>query len=825
MNSTYYIDPELFTVSPMADIGAVMQVSEASFLYMTISNTTYVWRNIMFQLCMISLNMLQLEIFQCFNGGLLRFRWFHSENIKYMRITSLIIHIICGWSSYLQGLAFPYEEGSIFAKWSPIGAAVYSVIICGIGLSQNMLILIRFAETFLFERIVNQFRKRAGSAGAGSNSQSGRTGLVSSSNVKTTGMSAGGGSPTTASSPTPFFRPVVAHWHIPGLHPPNVCNCQQRPIRRGQMVTPGGFAQVARLYRETASSLSAQAQVELAHWAHQLQVSREDILASASTSGEDPLALLDGFDLLTHASVGGMHASSAMPSMYSGGADPIPHAVHIGNQPDASRDVVWDETHEADTDIGTFEILSTDFAPPPKDTVRCEPVSSLLWAEWFDLPVAGEAAASTPPIPSHPMPASSLGRLRIHKDSVRCEAWKFLYGIYSWESTLAERKSTLAAKRQKYEDLKALWMHRLDTPNDSKASIKITENDDLLENIARIGRILALRCNIYLVCSATNFCYPSALSAYLYTEKDVIRTDRTHNFYAYTETGSNSSPSKSDTHSHIPRDKESALGDSRNLYPGGEILLGNLKKLSNLLTTYVTIPENDGIGFVQGMADLASPFLVVMQGNEADAFWCFVTLMESMKSNFTKEGTGMRSNLNTMELLLRVMDPGLHIHLKVIGALSMIFCFRWFLVLFKREFEFKDVLRLWEVCASNRYTYNNLQLFVSMAILDEHRDVIVRHLLTFDEILKYVNDVSMNIRLDKLLIRTEQLFQRFTRIAMSRGCISENDMDSSEGAPGQDDLGPLRVPVQSILERLVIQSETPNSFLSNSPVSCYDSPF
>ncbi|KAH9269677.1 hypothetical protein BASA83_008338 [Batrachochytrium salamandrivorans] len=540
-----------------------------------------------------------------------------------------------------------------------------------------------------------------------------------------------------------------------------------------------GFAQVARLYRETASSLSAQAvhptsppsstraqlsfgstpcrhrptysfessRVELAHWAHQLQVSREDILASASTSGEDPLALLDGFDLLTHASVGGMHASSAMPSMYSGGADPIPHAVHIGNQPDASRDVVWDETHEADTDIGTFEILSTDFAPPPKDTVRCEPVSSLLWAEWFDLPVAGEAAASTPPIPSHPMPASSLGRLRIPQLAVRDAIF---HGI--------------------------------------------TENDDLLENIARI-------------------------------EKDVIRTDRTHNFYAYTETGSNSSPSKSDTHSHIPRDKESALGDSRNLYPGGEILLGNLKKLSNLLTTYVTIPENDGIGFVQGMADLASPFLVVMQGNEADAFWCFVTLMESMKSNFTKEGTGMRSNLNTMELLLRVMDPGLHIHLKVIGALSMIFCFRWFLVLFKREFEFKDVLRLWEVCASNRYTYNNLQLFVSMAILDEHRDVIVRHLLTFDEILKYVNDVSMNIRLDKLLIRTEQLFQRFTRIAMSRGCISENDMDSSEGAPGQDDLGPLRVPVQSILERLVIQSETPNSFLSNSPVSCYDSPF
>ena len=37
-------------------------------------------------------------------------------------------------------------------------------------------------------------------------------------------------------------------------------------------------------------------------------------------------------------------------------------------------------------------------------------------------------------------------------------------------------------------------------------------------------------------------------------------------------------------------------------------------------------------GYVQGMSDLLSPILVVME-NEVDAFWCFAGLMERMVSN------------------------------------------------------------------------------------------------------------------------------------------------------------------------------------------------
>ena len=59
----------------------------------------------------------------------------------------------------------------------------------------------------------------------------------------------------------------------------------------------------------------------------------------------------------------------------------------------------------------------------------------------------------------------------------------------------------------------------------------------------------------------------------------------------------------------------------------------------------------------------------------------------------------------------------------------------WILISFKREFPFEDVLRLWEVLWTDYYT-NGMVLFVALAVLESHRDVILRYLVEFDEILK-----------------------------------------------------------------------------------------
>jgi hypothetical protein len=62
----------------------------------------------------------------------------------------------------------------------------------------------------------------------------------------------------------------------------------------------------------------------------------------------------------------------------------------------------------------------------------------------------------------------------------------------------------------------------------------------------------------------------------------------------------------------------------------------------------------------------------------------------------------------------------------------------WILISFKREFPFEDVLRLWEVLWTDYYT-NGMVLFVALAVLESHRDVILRYLVEFDEILKVLS--------------------------------------------------------------------------------------
>jgi hypothetical protein len=84
------------------------------------------------------------------------------------------------------------------------------------------------------------------------------------------------------------------------------------------------------------------------------------------------------------------------------------------------------------------------------------------------------------------------------------------------------------------------------------------------------------------------------------------------------------------------------------------------------------------------------------------------------------------------------------------------------LVWYKREFQWLDVLRLWEGLWTD-YLSANFHLFIAVAILEKHREVIMEHLRGFDEVLKYVNELSNTIDLPSTLVRAEALFRRFQR--------------------------------------------------------------
>lgn len=263
-------------------------------------------------------------------------------------------------------------------------------------------------------------------------------------------------------------------------------------------------------------------------------------------------------------------------------------------------------------------------------------------------------------------------------------------------------------------------------------------------------------------------------------EKDVHRTDRTISFFA-SETLPN------------PSGDFTGVGSNENLELLKDILLtynvwaakeptSVIKKPATPETSSddsssssPSTPQETNLleGYVQGMSDLLAPVFAVM-GDEVMGFWAFVGLMEKTKKNFYRDQVGMQSQLETLGKLIQTLDPKLYKHLgksillyacffcvvpeygewyaetviciiifclfrnfllEKCEALNLFFCFRWLLIWFKREFEWVDIMRLWEVLFSDHLS-TQFHLFVAMAILDKHRDVMMDHLQGFDEILK-----------------------------------------------------------------------------------------
>lgn len=159
----------------------------------------------------------------------------------------------------------------------------------------------------------------------------------------------------------------------------------------------------------------------------------------------------------------------------------------------------------------------------------------------------------------------------------------------------------------------------------------------------------------------------------------------------------------------------------------------------------------------------------------------------------------MRAQLLTLDHLVQLMDPQLYLHLQSADSTNFFFFFRMLLVWYKREFEWGDILRLWETLWTNYYS-GSFHLFIALAILEKHRDVIMDHLKHFDEVLKYstflyiarkdlkltyliVNELSNTMELIPILTRAESLFRRFERVVQAVDKKNNFPMPSGGGTP------------------------------------------
>ncbi|ORX87547.1 RabGAP/TBC [Anaeromyces robustus] len=313
------------------------------------------------------------------------------------------------------------------------------------------------------------------------------------------------------------------------------------------------------------------------------------------------------------------------------------------------------------------------------------------------------------------------------ENDIRMDAWKYLLNIFPWDSTEEKRKEINLTLKQSYDSLKEQWKKILENGPSSPVE---NESEESPQN-ANAGDE-----------RFESDIYKRIMDRKYRIEKDVLRTDRT--IPMYSNSSDNLSSDKPVIYENIETDTSEAGWNS------------NLELLRDILVTY-TFLENDN-GYVQGMSDLLAPILGVFR-SESDTFWCFNEFMEKYKNNFHRNQEEMKNQLSLLLDLIRLLDIELYEHFEKLNCLHLFFCFRWLLVIFKREFDFYDCMRVWETMWAQKKS-DYYQLFIAVAILKENKAQLFG-LESFDDTLKYINNLSTHIKVEPILGEAESLYKKF----------------------------------------------------------------
>ncbi|PVU98734.1 hypothetical protein BB559_001330 [Furculomyces boomerangus] len=316
---------------------------------------------------------------------------------------------------------------------------------------------------------------------------------------------------------------------------------------------------------------------------------------------------------------------------------------------------IWEELAAEFGELGDYDIINSESSiNMPKPLRTQKPLSAEKWLQFFYKDNKLDPEEKLQCDKKEILKAIFAGGVDV---DIRPVVWKYLLGVYPWDSTNETRKKIDKEISDRYYTFKTEWL----------SNKVLVESTDFIEQKSRI-------------------------------EKDVLRTDRNIATFATDEMGGTD---------------EMNLGT--NGLPGSNASLEHLKDI--LLTYHYTDsttdgPDNKKLGYVQGMSDLLSPIYVVIQ-DEAASYACFDNYMKRMRRNFLRDQSGMTEQLSLLTEIIKVFNYPLYAHLERAHS-SNLFC-----------------------CFSN---------------------VIMDHLMRFDEILKYVNGLSDNISLNVALKDAEVLF-------------------------------------------------------------------
>lgn len=205
-------------------------------------------------------------------------------------------------------------------------------------------------------------------------------------------------------------------------------------------------------------------------------------------------------------------------------------------------------------------------------------------------------------------------------------------------------------------------------------------------------------------------------------------------------------------------DKDVVRTDRNNQFFRGEDN-PNVESMRRILLNYAVY--NPAIGYSQGMSDLVAPILAEVL-DESDTFWCFVGLMQNTIFVSSPRDEDMERQLLYLRELLRLTHQRFYQHLVSLGedGLQMLFCHRWLLLCFKREFPEAEALRIWEACWAH-YQTDYFHLFICVAIVAIYGDDVIEQQLATDQMLLHFGNLAMHMNGELVLRKARSLLYQF----------------------------------------------------------------
>ncbi|BFZ14248.1 hypothetical protein BsWGS_17287 [Bradybaena similaris] len=407
-------------------------------------------------------------------------------------------------------------------------------------------------------------------------------------------------------------------------------------------------------------------------------------------------------------------------------------------------------------------------------------------------------------------------------ENIRKEVWSFLFGLYPCNSTTREREAMLIDNAVRYHEMKARWKTMLvlsSLPSSSPLEQGLYARYQLPEDPCPISpditnrsvsedvfseRMKAATCFNHLDrIDFTSLGYPNLEEQY--SSPDIAQKIEFMRLQAQVQVNRHKIDVTKLKSNVRVIDKDVPRTDRDQEFFKGK---GNprLSELREILITFAAY--HDHLGYAQGMNDILSRFLYVMR-SEVETYWCFKTYIETIGNDFMEHG--MIRKVELVRMLLQEMDPELHKHLEKIDLGNLFFCHRWLLLGFKREFNYIDSLRCFEILSSHHLELSSLEtertvmreemkefentggdtrttaslttqkeytfeVFMCATVLTECRDEFFK-CTECGQVFTFLNDLKFD--LESLLTKSERLFYVYCKKTVGESfLLVDNKLDS-----------------------------------------------